>query len=72
MSSPDTPRGTGWEAHNHAVQMSHSGQVQPEPLGVRKCDIRPLCAAHNADLTFAPIAGSMDDHEADKKGVFGL
>lgn len=49
-----------WEARNHAVPMSHTGLVQPQPPGARKCDTQPLCAPHNADLTFAKIAGSMD------------
>lgn len=70
VSGSDTPRERVWEAHNHAAHMSHSAQVQLEPPGARECDIRRLSGALSADLTFAEIAGSMDDHEADDGEVF--
>lgn len=70
MSSSDTSGKRGSEPHNHAEQMSHTGLVQPPSPATRKCDIRRLCGALSGDLTFASIAGSMDDHEADEKGVF--
>jgi len=71
VSASDTSRERGWEPHNHAVQMSHRAQVQPDTPGARKGDIRRPYGAGSADLTFAEIAGSMDDHEADDGEVFG-
>lgn len=70
MSSFGSSRERASEALNHAAPMSHTAQVQPEPPGTCKCDIRRPYGTLSADLTSGGIAGSMDDHEADEEGVF--
>lgn len=70
VSSFGSSRERAWEALNHAAPMSHTARLQPEPSDVRKCDIRRPNGALSSDLTFAPIAGSMDDHADDEKGVY--
>ena len=76
MSTPETSSTAARKARNHAARMSHTGRVQPCNRPGAICDIdsrRDDPGPATGDLTFAGIAGSMDDHADKEEGeVFGL